>query len=74
MALVIMISTQYGEKYSERTKMLLCPNCTTELKKDNRQGEGVWYCPQEECKNTWFILNIPGADYYLKKGKRKQNE
>ena len=51
--------------------MLKCPNCTTELKKDNRHGESVWYCPQEKCKNIWFILNIPDADYYLKKRKKK---
>ncbi len=51
--------------------MLLCPNCTTELKKDNRQGEGVWEC--SECKNIWFILNIPGADYYLNKGKKNKH-
>ncbi len=50
--------------------MLKCPSCTTELKKDNRHGESVWECP--ECKNIWFILNIPGADYYLNKRKKRE--
>jgi hypothetical protein len=38
---------------------LLCPNCSEELTKNPKHGEGVWECPHEMCGKCWFILDIP---------------
>ena len=46
--------------------MLLCPNCTEKLEKDPRHGEGVWYCPDKDCRMIWFILDIPQPKGLLK--------
>lgn len=35
---------------------MLCPNCSKELTKDKRHGEGVWQC--KNCESIWFIINI----------------
>ena len=48
---------------------MLCPNCTQELKKNPKHGEGVWYCT---CGETWFILNIPTLKYLKPKKKPKK--
>ena len=53
--------------------MLLCPNCTETLKKNNNHGESVWYCPNKDCGIVWFILDIP-TPKYLRKNKKEKKE
>jgi hypothetical protein len=52
--------------------MLLCPNCTETLEKNEKHGEGVWQCPNEDCGMTWFILDIQKPKYLRKKEKERK--
>ena len=53
--------------------MLLCPNCTSELKKNPKHAEGVWSCSEEVCGKIWMLMELP-TPKYLRKGKRKVKE
>ena len=60
-------SAKTGIRHLEKTKMLLCPNCTEELKKNPKHAEGTFLC--SECGEEWFILNIPTSKYLKRKVK-----
>ena len=51
--------------------MLLCPNCTSELKKNPKHAEGVWSCSDKMCGKIWMLMELPGDNYFLKKSAKK---
>jgi len=54
--------------------MLLCPSCTETLEKNEKHGEGVWQCPNEDCGIVWFIVDIPRPKYLMNKSEQKKKK